>query len=54
MLSPFHFTFTDVVDGSIFLTTKDMTLVVMDKFIQADFLLPSQRVFGFGERVHDL
>lgn len=24
-----------------------------DKFIQVDFLLPSQRIFGFGERVHD-
>lgn len=51
-LSPFHFSFSDVVDGSTFITTKDMALVMMDKFIQVDFLLPSQRVFGFGERVH--
>lgn len=51
-LDPFHFSFTDVVDGSTFVTTKDMSLVMMDKFIQADFLLPSQRIFGFGERVH--
>jgi len=25
----------------------------MDKFIQMDFQLPSQRVFGFGERIRD-
>lgn len=25
----------------------------MDKFIQMDFLLPSQRLYGFGERIHD-
>ena len=25
----------------------------MDKFIQMDFRLPSQRVFGFGERIRD-
>jgi len=24
----------------------------MDKYIQMDFKLPSQRIFGFGERVH--
>ena len=25
----------------------------MDKFIQMDFLLPSQMLYGLGERVHD-
>lgn len=53
-INPFYFSFSDVVDGSTYVTTKDMTLVMMDKFIQVDFLLPSQRIFGFGERVHKL
>jgi alpha-glucosidase (family GH31 glycosyl hydrolase) len=30
-----------------------MTLVMMDKFIQMDLLLPSQKVYGLGERVHE-
>jgi alpha-glucosidase (family GH31 glycosyl hydrolase) len=25
----------------------------MDKFIQMDFNLPSQRIYGFGERIHE-
>jgi hypothetical protein len=25
----------------------------MDKYIQMDFILPSNRIFGFGERIHE-
>eukprot|EP00347_Sterkiella_histriomuscorum_P014109 403362137 len=53
-LNPFSFTFTDVIDqNNVYLTTKGQTLVMTDKFIQVDFLLPSQRIFGFGERAHN-
>jgi len=53
-LSPFSFTFKDVVNPTnVFLTTQNCSLVYMDKFIQMDFVLPSQRVYGFGERVHE-
>jgi len=36
-----------------FVSTFNQSLVFMDKFIQMDFLLPSQRLYGLGERVHD-
>lgn len=53
-LNPFSFSFTDATDKSnVLLTTENQTLVFMDKFIQVDFLLPSQRIYGFGERMHD-
>ena len=53
-LNPFYFSFTDPTDSTnVFLTTQDATLVVLDKYIQMDFILPSQRIFGFGERVRE-
>lgn len=53
-LDPFTLTFRDPVKPeNVLLTTKDQSLVFMDKFIQMDFLLPSQRLYGFGERIHD-
>ena len=52
-LNPFEFSFTDVVKGAKLLSTEQQSLVMTDKFIQIDFKLPSQRIFGFGERVHD-
>lgn len=33
-----------------YLTTENQTLLMMDKYIQMDFKLSSQRIFGFGER----
>lgn len=32
------------------LSSKNQTLVFMDKYIQFDMLLPTKRVFGLGER----
>ena len=29
-------------------------MVFSDKYIQMDFTLPSQKIFGFGERVHSV
>ena len=51
---PFFISFNDTRNKSNwFLSTFNQSLVFMDKFIQMDFLLPSQRLFGLGERVHD-
>ena len=50
----FNFAFTDpLLAGNTFINTSDCTLVFMDKFIQMDFNLPSQRLFGLGERIHE-
>ena len=52
--NPFYFSFSDVTDRSnVYVTTKDQSLIFMDKFIQMDLLLPSQKVYGLGERVHE-
>lgn len=38
----FYFSFSDVTDRSnVFITTKNQTLIMMDKYIQMDMLLPS-------------
>ena len=53
-LNPFSFAFANAHDsGDIFVTTKGCSLVYFDKYIQMDFVLPSQRLFGFGERIHE-
>lgn len=39
---PFYFELKDVTSqDNVYVTTKDMSLVMSDKFIQMDFLLPS-------------
>jgi len=41
-VDPFYISFVDPTNAdNTFLTTKDQSLVFMDKFIQMDFLLPS-------------
>ena len=53
-VNPFYFNFTDNSDKTNwYMSTQDMTLLFEDKFIQMDILLPSQYVYGFGERIHD-
>lgn len=50
----FGFSFSDpLYEDNKFLDTMDCSLLFMDKFIQMDFNLPSQRLFGFGERIHE-
>lgn len=40
--SPFSFSFSNPADPSnVYLTTEGQTLLMMDKFIQMDFILPS-------------
>ena len=52
--STFGFSFSDpLIPDNTYVDTKDCSLVFMDKFIQMDFNLPSQRIFGFGERIHE-
>ena len=52
--APFSFSFTDVGDQeNVFITTDYSSLVFMDKYIQMDMILPSQRLYGFGERIHE-
>ena len=54
---PFAFQFSDVAaqteEENVLLSTMDSTMVFLDKFIQMDFQLPSQRVYGLGERVRE-
>jgi hypothetical protein len=52
--APFSFSFSDVKNpANWFIHTNDSNLVFMDKYIQMDFQLPTQKLFGFGERVHE-
>lgn len=52
--SPFSFSFEDIRDSNnVYVHTKNSTLVMMDKFIQMDLQLPSQRMYGLGERVRE-
>lgn len=50
----FEFSFSDpLIAGNKFIDTHNCSLVFMDKFIQMDFNLPSQNLFGFGERIRE-
>lgn len=46
----FGFEFTSPRDGKTYITTKDATFVMMDKYLQLDLVLPSRRIYGLGER----
>lgn len=53
-LDPFGFSFSDVMDPSnTYINTMGQTLVFMDKYIQMDMLLPTQNIYGLGERTHE-
>ena len=50
----FSFSFSDPLQAdNKFLDTNECSLLFMDKYIQMDFNLPSQRIYGFGERIHE-
>jgi hypothetical protein len=48
--SPFSFGFGSTATGRSIIDTENQTLVIQDKFMQMDMKLPSQRIYGFGER----
>ena len=51
---PFGFSYTDPGDvNNVYLSTMDSNLIFMEKYMQIDFQLPSQRVYGFGERMRE-
>lgn len=51
--APFSFKLTDPADDNNWLlNTEGQNFIFSDKYIQMDFLLPSQRQYGFGERSH--
>lgn len=48
---PFGFRFVDPLDRSnVFLTTENQTLMMQDKYLQMDLILPSRHIYGIGER----
>jgi alpha-glucosidase (family GH31 glycosyl hydrolase) len=51
-MDPFYFSFSDKrgEQPQELLSTKDQAMFLMDKYLQFDFHLPTQRIFGFGER----
>ena len=49
--SPLAFAFVDNTNpDNVMLTTEGQSLIFSDKYIQMDFLLPTQHCYGFGER----
>jgi alpha-glucosidase len=51
---PFTFTFTDSANNDdVLVTSEDAHFYMSDKYLQLDLTLPSQRIFGLGERQHE-
>jgi hypothetical protein len=48
--SPFNFQFGDIESNEILIDTWDQAFVWQDKFIQIDLKLPTQKIYGLGER----
>jgi len=49
----FDFTFTSTRDGSELVSSKGGNFLMLDKYIQLDLTLPSQRIYGLGERTRE-
>lgn len=49
-LNPFGFSIGSTYTDETLISTKGETVYLMDKYMQADFQLPSQRIYGLGER----
>lgn len=50
----FGFQMVDVKNTqNVLLNTMGQTLLFADKYIQMDYILPTQQVYGFGDRVHE-
>jgi hypothetical protein len=41
------------LDNLPLVSTIGKTFYLTDKYMQIDFLLPTQKLFGFGERNHE-
>jgi hypothetical protein len=49
--APFGFKFGDEKDpANVYVSTKDSSFIMMDKYMQLDLNLPSRRIYGLGER----
>ena len=49
---PFGFNFFDNVrPDNLYVSSEGQSLIFSDKYIQMDFLIPSNQVYGFGERL---
>ena len=49
--NPFTFTFTGSADNNnVLVTSKNAHFLMTDKYLQLDLQLPSQHIFGLGER----
>lgn len=49
--SPFGFSYTDTKDSSnVLVSTEDSAFFMSDKYMQLDLQLPTQRIYGLGER----
>lgn len=46
----FGFEFVDPLTNKSIVTTEGQSMILMDKYLQIDMLLPSRRLYGFGER----
>jgi hypothetical protein len=50
----FGFKMVDNKDPTnVLLSTMGQTLLFSDKYIQMDYTLPSQYVYGLGDRIHE-
>jgi hypothetical protein len=47
---PFSFSIGSTYSDKTLITTEHQACYLLDKYMQIDFLLPSQNIFGFGER----
>ena len=52
--NPFGFQFTNRMNESdVLIHTNGSQIVMMDKYLQVDLQLPSRRIYGLGERIHE-
>lgn len=47
---PFYFSIGSTFSSNTLITTEGQTTWLMDKYIQVDFMIHSQKIFGLGER----
>ena len=47
---PFGFSIGNTYTDETLISTENQTMLLTDKFLQMDFNLPSQRIYGLGER----